>query len=121
MSRMFRRDAYCLGLIYAYIYSSRQMVLVDDLKQFHDIIERNLEKMNSLTLDIYATVWNDNDPSIYYQSRGKNGEIYYVLYPDFDLQWAIDVYIGCIDLKKEDGKIISKSDNSKISKIKKKK
>lgn len=138
MSRMFRRDAYCLGLIYAYIYSSRQMVLVDDLKKFHDIIERNLEKMNSLTLDIYATVWNDNYPSIYYQSRGKNGEIYYVLYPDFDLQRAIDVYIGCvsldilvasqmdnvlgcIDLKKEDGKIISKSDNSKINKIKKKK
>ena len=33
----------------------------------------------------------------------------------------MDNVLGCIDLKKEDGKIISKSDNSKINKIKKKK
>lgn len=96
MVRMFSKDAYCLGLIYAYLYSGKKMVLVDDLKRFHNIIEKNLEEMESENLDMYATVWYDNDPSIYYSSEGKNGELYYVLYPNCDLEKAKSKYIGCI-------------------------
>ena len=136
MAKIFSEDAYCLGLLYSYLFAGKKMVLKNDLDEYYKTIEKNLE--NTDAMDLYATVWYDDDPCIYYPSEGKNGEVYYVLYPDFDLQRAIDVYIGCvsldilvasqmdnalgcIDLKKEDGKIISKSDNSKINKIKKKK
>lgn len=122
---MYSEDAYCLGLLYAHIYANKKMVLKDDLDKFHKIIESNLRSMNK---DIYATVWYDNDPSIYFASEGKNGEIYYVLYPNFDLDRAKSKYIGClstdvlvasqkenalnsIDLKKENGRIVKKKIN----------
>ena len=131
MTRMFYEDAYCLGLIYAYIYSGKKMVLMDDLKKFHDTIEKNLEEMKSNSFNLYNTVWYDDDPSIYYPSEGKNGEVYYVLYPNFDLEKAKSKYIGClsidvlvasqkdnaldcIDLTKVDGKIVRKERDIRI-------
>lgn len=125
---MYSEDAYCLGLLYAHIYADKKMVLKDDLDKFHKIIEFNLRSMNKDINDTYATVWYDNDPSIYFVSEGKNGEIYYVLYPDFDLNRAKSKYIGClstdvlvasqkenalnsIDLKTENGKIVKKKIN----------
>lgn len=53
------------------------MVLKDDLDKFHKIIESNLSSMNKYINDTYATVWHDNNPSIYFVSEGKNSEIYY--------------------------------------------
>ena len=131
MARIFDEDAYCLGLLYAYLYSNKKMVLLNDLKKFHEAMERNLEEMGSNSLDMYATVWYDNEPSIYYSSEGKNGEIYYVLYPDFDLMKSKSKYIGClstdaivasqknnaldcIGLTKVDGSIVRKERNIKI-------
>ena len=93
---MYSEDAYCLGLLYAHIYANKKMVLKDDLDKFHEIIEFNLRSMNKDINDTYATVWYDNDPSIYFVSEGKNSEIYYVLYPDFDLDRAKSKYIGCL-------------------------
>lgn len=125
---MYSEDAYCLGLLYAHIYANKKMVLKDDLDKFHEIIESNLRSMNNDINDTYATGWYDNDPSIYFASEGKNGEIYYVLYPNFDLDRAKSKYIGClstdvlvasqkenalnsIDLKKENGRIVKKKIN----------
>lgn len=125
---MYSEDAYCLGLLYAHIYANKKMVLKDDLDKFHKIIESNLRSINKDINDTYATVWYDNDPSIYFVSEGKNGEIYYVLYPNFDLDRAKSKYIGClstdvlvasqkenalnsIDLKKENGRIVKKKIN----------
>ena len=125
---MYSEDAYCLGLLYAHIYADKKMVLKDDLDKFHEIIEFNLRSMNNDINDTYTTVCHDNDPSIYFESEGKNGEIYYVLYPDFDLNRAKSKYIGClstdvlvasqkenalnsIDLKEENGRIVKKKPN----------
>ena len=125
---MYSEDAYCLGLLYAHMYAGKKMVLKDDLDNFHKIIEFNLRSMNKDASDTYSTVWYDNDPSIYFVSEGKNSEIYYVLYPDFDLNRAMTKYIGClstdvlvasqkenalnsIDLKKENGEIVKKKTN----------
>lgn len=128
MEKIFSKDAYCLGLLYAYMYTGKKMVLKDDLDKFHKIIEFNLRSMNNDTYDMYATILYDNKPSIYFVSEGKNGEIYYVLYPDFDLNKAKSKYIGClstdvlvasqkentlnlIDLKEENGRIVKKKTN----------
>ena len=62
------------------------MVLKDDLDEYYKAIEKNLE--NTDAMDLYATVWHDDDPCIYYPSEGKNGEVYYVLYPNFDIDRA---------------------------------
>lgn len=70
------------------------MVLKDDLDEYYKAIEKNLE--NTDAMDLYATVWNDDDPCIYYPSEGKNGEVYYVLYPNFDIDRAKSKYIGCL-------------------------
>ena len=47
MSRVYYEDIYNLGLLYAYIDSNgmQKMVLLDDLKRFHNTIEKNLDEM----------------------------------------------------------------------------
>lgn len=40
MVRVYKEDAYCLGLIYSYIYSKRKMVLLDDLNKYYETIEK---------------------------------------------------------------------------------
>lgn len=107
MSKIFYEDAYCLGLLYSYLYASKNMVLKDDLDLFYDTIEKNLE--NTDAIDMYATIWYDNDSSIYYSSEGKNGETYYALYPDFDLERAKSKYIGCLST---DVLVASQKDNA---------
>lgn len=97
MAKIFSEDAYCLGLLYSYLFASKKMVLKDDLDLFYDTIEKNLE--NTDAMDLYATIWHDDEPCIYYSSEGKNGEVYYVLYPDFDIERAKTKYIGCLSAK----------------------
>lgn len=94
MAKIFYEDAYCLGLLYSYLYAGKKMVLKDDLDLFYLTIEKNLENTDSM--DLYATTWYDDDPSIYYSSEGKNGEVYYILYPNFDINRAKSKYIGCL-------------------------
>ena len=125
MSMLYSEDAYGLGLLYAYIYAGKKMVLKEDLDKFHEIIEFNLKNMK---YNETTSIWYDEDPSIYFVSEGKNNEIYYVLYPDFDLKKAKSKYIGClpleiliasqmenalnsIDLKKENERIVRKKPN----------
>lgn len=96
MAKILSEDAYCLGLLYVHLYAHKQMVLKEDLDKFQEIIEYNLKCMNSGAKDIYTTVWGDDEPSIYFASEGKNGEIYYVLYPNLDLEKAKSKYIGCL-------------------------
>ena len=94
MAKIFSEDAYCLGLLYSYLFASKKMVLKNDLDEYYKTIEKNLE--NTDAMDLYATVWYDDDPCIYYSSEGKNGEVYYVLYPNFDIDRAKSKYIGCL-------------------------
>lgn len=97
MSRVYYEDIYNLGLLYAYIDSNgtQKMVLLDDLKRFHNTIEKNLEEMHSNINDIYAGIWNSNDEPIYFVSSNKEGDVYYVLKPEFNLLMAKRKYIGC--------------------------
>ena len=97
MAKIFIEDAYCLGLLYSYLYAGKKMVLKDDLDAFYNTIEKNLE--NTDAMDLYATIWNDDEPSICYPSEGKNGEVYYVLYPEFDINRAKSKYIGCLSVQ----------------------
>jgi len=95
MARMYSEDAYCLGLLYVYQYSNtvQKMVLLDDLKNFHNCIESNLEEKGNKD---YFNLWNDNDEQIYFASSNKNGEIYYILDPMFDYGRAKSLYIGIL-------------------------
>lgn len=100
MSRVYYEDIYNLGLLYAYIDSNgmQKMVLLDDLKRFHNTIEKNLEEMHSnvnINL-IYASIWYENDEPIYFISRNKEDEVYYILKPDLDLERAIGKYMSCL-------------------------
>ena len=45
---------------------------------------------------IYASIWYDNDEPIYFISRNKEDEVYYILKPEFDLERAIGKYISCL-------------------------
>ena len=94
MKKIYYEDAYCLGLLYANIFSGRKMVLLDDLKNFYNILEKNVEDLD--VNDMYATSFYDKEPSIYFECTGKNNEIYYVLYPNFDMQRAMEKYMGCL-------------------------
>ena len=95
MARMYSEDAYCLGLLYVYQYSNtvQKMVLLDDLKNFHNCIESNLEEKGNKD---YFNFWDDNDEQIYFASSNKNGEIYYILDPMFDYSRAQSLYIGIL-------------------------
>ena len=88
MARVYYEDIYNLGLLYVYMYSNgvQKMVLLDDLKKFYNTVEKNLEEMNIDANDIYAGIWNSN----------KEGDVYYVLKPEFNLLAAKRKYIGCL-------------------------
>ena len=100
MTRVFFKDIYNLGLIYAYMDSNgmQKMVLLDDLKKYYNAVEKNLDEMNSDVSEnlIYASIWYDNDEPIYFISRNKEDEVYYILKPDFDLERAIGKYMSCL-------------------------
>ena len=100
MARVFYKDIYNLGLIYAYKDSNgmQKMVLLDDLKKYYNAVEKNLDEMNSDVSEnlIYASIWYDNDEPIYFISRNKEDEVYYILKPEFDLERAIGKYISCL-------------------------
>lgn len=100
MARVFYEDIYNLGLLYAYMDSNgmQKMVLLDDLKKYYNPVEKNLDEMDSDVSEnlIYASIWYDNDEPIYFISRNKEDEVYYILKPEFDLERAIGKYISCL-------------------------
>ena len=101
MEKVYYEDIYNLGLLYAYIDSNgvQKMVLLDDLKKFYNTVEKNLEEMNIDANGIYAGIWNSNDEPIYFVSSNKEGDVYYVLKPEFNLLMAkrkYREYIGCL-------------------------
>ena len=100
LAKVFYKDIYNLGLLYAYIDSNgmQKMVLLDDLKKYYNAVEKNLDEMNSDVSEnlIYASIWYDNDEPIYFISRNKEDEVYYILKPEFDLERAIGKYISCL-------------------------
>lgn len=100
MARVFYEDIYNLGLLYAYMDSNgmQKMVLLDDLKKYYNTVEKNLDEMDSDVSEnlIYASIWYDNDEPIYFISRNKEDEVYYILKPEFDLERAIEKYISCL-------------------------
>ena len=61
--------------------------------------QKNLEEMHSNINDIYAGIWNSNDEPIYFVSSNKEGDVYYVLKPEFNLLMAKRKYIGCLSLE----------------------
>ena len=100
LARVFYEDIYNLGLLYAYMDSNgmQRMVLLDDLKKYYNTVEKNLDEMDSDVSEnlIYASIWYDNDEPIYFISRNKEDEVYYILKPEFDLERAIGKYISCL-------------------------
>ena len=100
LARVFYKDIYNLGLLYAYMDSNgmQKMVLLDDLKKYYNAVEKNFDEMNSDVSEnlIYASIWYDNDEPIYFISRNKEDEVYYILKPEFDLERAIGKYISCL-------------------------
>ena len=100
LAKIFYKDIYNLGLLYAYMDSNgmQKMVLLDDLKKYYNAVEKNLDEMNSDVSEnlIYASIWYDNDEPIYFISRNKEDEVYYILKPDFDLERAIGKYMSCL-------------------------
>lgn len=100
MARVFYEDIYNLGLLYAYMDSNgmQKMVLLDDLKKYYNTVEKNLDEMDSDVSEnlIYASIWYDNDEPIYFISRNKEDEVYYILKPELDLERAIGKYISCL-------------------------
>lgn len=100
MAKVFYKNIYNLGLLYAYIDSNgmQKMVSLNDLKKYYNIVEKNLDEMDSnvnINL-IYASIWYDNDEPIYFISRNKEDEVYYILKPDFDLERSIGKYMSCL-------------------------
>ena len=69
----------------------QKMVLLDDLKKYYNAVEKNLDEMDSdVSINlIYASILIDNDEPIYFKSRNKEDEVYYILKPGFDLEKAI--------------------------------
>lgn len=95
MARLCKEDAYSLGLLYICLYSDnmRKMVKLDTLKNYHEIIEQNLEEMNSDKLDLYATLWlyKEEEP-IYFTSKNENGEVYCILKHNIDIYKVFSTY-----------------------------
>jgi hypothetical protein len=101
MARVYSEDAYCLGLLYVYTYSNgiQKMAKLDDLNEFHNKIEQNLEDMKYDALCMYSTMNNDGNEAIYFSSKDKEGNVFYILKPGFDKNKAMSMYVGCLPTK----------------------
>lgn len=100
MEKICCEDIYNLGLLYAYMDSNgmQKMVLLDDLNKFYKIVKKNLEEMNSDICDISASTWYDENESIYFVSSNKEGDVYCILKPGFDLDREIIKYGTCLSV-----------------------
>lgn len=98
MAISYQKDAYNIGLLYSYIYSSgmQRMVSLNNLNAFYNQIEINLE---SLSAEKYGCIIDKNDDEIYFISSNEEGEIYYILDPAFNLEKIISTYFGCLSTK----------------------
>ena len=79
MAKIFSEDAYCLGLLYSYLFASKKMVLKDDLDLFYDTIEKNLENtFKKVYIDNikYNTTPSVGEPKLYY----KNINLFYMYF-----------------------------------------
>ena len=90
MGQIYSDDAYCIGLLYGYMFGGKRKMLLKDLKKFHEAIEENLK--DKCVLDMWCTT-RYQLPCIYYKYNGKNNDVYLCLDLDVDIKKAINKYI----------------------------
>ena len=124
-SRIFIQDTTTLALLYNYEATRGMLLSLDKIKVFDNIVDNNLEKMNSGVNMVYPL---DYSRLIHFTSCDENGNEYCILKPDFSEEQARIEYIyrtpydvirasqqenalEILGLKLENGKIVKKTKN----------
>lgn len=92
MVKTCREDTYILGLLYTYLYTGKKMILKTALDKFYNTIMNNLK--DSSFINTSASYVSEIENDIYFENKGSNGEIYYVLYPDIELKEIKSIYMA---------------------------
>lgn len=93
--RTYFEDIASIALLYNYQATARMLLSYDKIKEYDEIINNNLDKMNSNINYINSL---DNSKSIYFYSKDENDKEYLILKPYFDFEKARYEYIGCLPL-----------------------
>lgn len=125
-NKIYWEDAYCLGLLYTYMNTGISMVPYDNLIMYGDIVNKNIEDIEKNNESL--PLWTDEEEKIYSVVGDIDGNMYFSLLPDLDLDKAISMHMGCLSsdalvasqmdnalsvlgLQKVDGKIVKKEND----------
>lgn len=97
MARIFREDAYSIGLLYAYTYSNNRQILLSKkaLDDFYNCMEYHLKELGEKELSIYARLY---DEEIYRYSQDENGNEYIMLKDGFNYEKAVSDFLGIVPI-----------------------
>lgn len=98
MGRVFREDAYVLGMLQVFSVSNgtQRIVLLDDLKKYYETIEKNLDDMGSNVTCKRALLSKIDEKKIYFATNDKEGRACYILNPDFEMDYVTLIRSGLI-------------------------
>lgn len=125
-NKIYCEDAYCLGLLYTYMNTGISMVPYDNLIMYGDIVNKNIEDIEKNNVSL--PLWTGEEEKIYSVVGDIDGNMYFSLLPDFDLDKAVSMHMGCLSsdalvasqmdnalsvlgLQKVDGKIVKKEND----------
>lgn len=105
---MYYGDVVGIGLLYVYLnHPCQRMLKETTINEFEYCIQENLIQMKK-TVESMGRYEMDIDP-IYFYSVDENGEGYYILKHNFDLEKAKACYLGEVSL---DGLVASQQENA---------
>ena len=105
--RTYLTDITAMALLYLN-YTGSTMVLYDKVKEFDQVINDNLEKMNS-TCGIGFRYSSEEETNLYFMATDEEGNLYAVINPSADLKKAFDWHIGVLPV---DVIVASQKDNA---------
>lgn len=91
MSRkIFKEDTTTIALLYNYLANRDMLLSAEKVDEFDEMVDVNLEEIDSKANMVYPV---DYSKLIYFTSWDENGNQFYILKPNFDVEKAMADYL----------------------------
>lgn len=94
--RTYEVDIFAMALLYRKEYTKTDMILVEKAKKFDEVINYNLDKINSSQ---GIGLRSEERQNLYFYATGENNKSYIVINPSADLKRAWDYHVNCLSME----------------------